>query len=139
MKNGKDIHIEIREGFFAGDHTNIVPVRKDDSGRSYEEKTDDRISICCYYLEGYLESLLNKYYSKDVQIINNNSQEGYDEFGWNFYTPEQIERILGELDEYTKAQKDRDNLTDFYIRFINRMNRMLQNMDGFDLILFCGP
>ena len=135
---GKAI-IEIHEGFLSGDNTNILPVRKCGTDGSYEEKADEQISISCYYLEGYLESLLNKYFSSDVQLGNYNELGSYDEFGWNFYTPEQISHILTELGKYVESQDKSDHVIDFYNRFIIRMRQMLKNMDEYDLILFCGP
>lgn len=82
--------IVIHEGFLAGDNTNILPVRKSGTGESYEEKTDEQISICCYYLEGYLGFLLSKYFSGDTQLEDYNDTGSYNEFGWNFYTTEQV-------------------------------------------------
>ena len=131
--------LEIHEGFLAGDNTNILPVRKRGNGDSYEGKTDEQISICCYYLEGCLEALLKKHFSSDVQFGNYNYIGSYDEYGWNFYTPEQISCILTELEKYIESQDKADNIIGFYSRFIIRMKQMLNNMDGYDSILFCGP
>ncbi len=129
----------IYEGFLANDNTNILPVRKSKMDESYEGKQDEQISICCYYLEGYLETLLNKYFSNEVQLEESRYQNQYEEFGWNYYTPEQIRCILIELEEHIKRQDDSETVLDFYARFINRMEQMLQRMDGYDLILFIGP
>ena len=134
-----EARIEIHEGFLAGDNTNILPVRKSKTRESYDKKSEEQISICCYYLEGYLETLLNQYYSNEVQLEDYKNTAGYDEFGWNFYTPEQIGYILADLEKYIVFQNASDRITDFYNRFIIRMKQMLNNMDGYDLILFCGP
>jgi hypothetical protein len=114
-------------------------VRKRGNGDSYEGKTDEQISICCYYLEGCLEALLKKHFSSDVQFGNYNYIGSYDEYGWNFYTPEQIFCILTELEKYIESQDKSDIIICFYSRFIIRMKQMLNNMDGYDSILFCGP
>jgi len=131
--------VMIHEGFLAGDNTNILPVRKCTTDGSYEENTDEQISVCCYYLEGYLETLLNKYFSLDVQIEDYHNTNSYDEFGWNFYTPEQMTGILAELEKYIGSQDKSDRIIDFYDRFATRMKKMLNHLNGYDLILFCGP
>ena len=130
---------EIHEGFLAHDNTNILPVRKCESEQQYEGKEDEQISICCYHLEGYLKTLLKKYYSDNVQIGNYKVIDGYDEFGWNFYTPEQIQNILTDLEKYIESHDTSAEEIDFYNRFVIRIKQMLKNMDGYDLILFCGP
>ena len=131
--------IEIHEGFSAHEYTNILPVRKCGTNGEYEEKEDEQISVCYYYLAGYLETLLNKYFSSDVQLGDDDYLGRYNAFGWNFYTPEQISFILTDLENYIESQDKSDNIIDFYNRFIIRMKQMLKNMDGYDLILFCGP
>ena len=131
--------IEIHEGFLANDNTNIVPARKCNINTQYEIKEDEMISISCYYLEGYLETLLKKYFSSDVQLERYNDMNEYNEYGWNFYTFEQTNCILAELEKYIVCKDTSDEIIEFYARFIRRMKRMLQNMDGYDLILFEGP
>ena len=145
MNETIDAPIEIREGFYAGDNTNIMPVKSNDlcspSDCPYIAKEDEVVSICCYYLEGFIEKLLNKYYSSEIQFdeYKEEWQNGYEEFGWNFYSPDQIDCLLKDLKAYIVETDEPVRMKDFYSRFIERMEKMLQNMDGYDLILFCGP
>ena len=131
--------IIIHEGFLASDNTNIVPARKSKTSAQYEINEAEMISISCYYLEGYLETLLKKHFSSDVQLEKYNDMNEYNEYGWNFYTSEQINCVLAELERYIAGKDSSDETIDFYARYISRMKRMLQNMGGYDLILFEGP
>ena len=123
-----------------------MPVKREDlcspSNDLYIIKKDDEvISVCCYNLEGYIGRLLNKYYSAEIQLdeYKEERQKGYEEFGWNFNTPDQINSLLKDLKAYNINSDESARMKDFYARFIERMEKMLQNMDGYDLILFWGP
>ena len=143
-KRGKEMsamdkYIEIYEGHLGGDNTNILPVRMCDGPPIYEEKKDETISVCCYYLAGYFRELLIKYYDADIQPDEYRTYYGYEEYGWTFYTPQQVASLLTDLEAYIAPKDADDPMIDFYRRLIIRMRRMLENMDGYDLILFCGP
>lgn len=132
-------YIAIHEGHLGGDNTNILPVRLCDGPSVYEEKQDETISVCCFYLEGYLQELLIKYYDADIQPEAYRTDYGYDEYGWTFYTPQQMDALLTDLAAYIAPKDKNDRIIDFYRRFIIRMRRMLDSRGGYDLILFCGP
>ena len=166
--------IKIIEGFFAHEYTNILPVKKDPENKiGIRRKEEDQISIAYYNLHGYLGKLLFDSFEKEVQI-EPGPFEGYDEYGWNYYTPLQIRSILTALKEFVQVvgsdpfdsrfveyltpgktyieseglsddavrediRKRGEVIVDFYTRFISRMERMLDNMEGYDLIEFMGP
>ena len=132
-------YIAIHEGHLGGDNTNILPVRLCDGPAVYEEKQEDTISVCCFYLEGYLQELLIQYYDADIQPEEYRTGYGYDEYGWTFYTPQQMDALLTDLAAYIAPKDKNDRIIDFYRRFIIRMRRMLDSRGGYDLILFCGP
>ena len=163
--------IEIIEGFYAHEYTNILPARENAQGDfGYVGKEDDQISIACYHLYGYLGKLLDDNIQEETQIGPDQWYGRYDEYGWNYYTPAQMRNILSGLREFIKIVSDDPfdsrfvqylspasalripeegenayalqraaELVDFYSRFVSRIERMLENMEGYDLIGFVGP
>ena len=91
--------IEIYEGFLAHEYTNILPVKRGaDEANDHVSNDGEEISISHAHLWGYLGDLLNRYYDSSVQIGDHfHRHEGYDEYGWNFYTVEQIQQLLTDL------------------------------------------
>ncbi|MBQ2139686.1 MAG: hypothetical protein II433_01170, partial [Acidaminococcaceae bacterium] len=54
-----------------------------------------------------------KYSLTFTQIEDYHNTNSYDEFGWNFYTPEQMTGILAELEKYIGSQDKSDRIIDF--------------------------
>ena len=157
--------VEIIEGHCGGEYTNIYPIMSDppNGPEVYCEKLDEEISIIESNLLGYLGDLLNKYYCREIQLDKDNRTfDMFDSYGDTYYLPDQIRSVLSELSDFIEVVANnpfdplyvdyfKNNecnntipheaavIVDFYTRFIARMEKMLQNMDGYDLILFNGP
>lgn len=116
---------------------NILPVNKVENARfGYEGDMNQCMSVYDFRIaQGILGELLNKYYDEEINTNRFTDRLKFDNNWWNYYRKDALKQLLDEL----PARDDSERDPKFFIEFTHVMERMLENAEEYEYILFEGP
>lgn len=139
--------ITIVEGHDGSSYFWIMPVRRARAHEESEEglfcRFEEKISIEEMDVSDYLADTLERFFEEDVQLEGLRDISDGKGFAWylthNLYTYDTVRTMLKEWQNIAETPDCSELARDFYLRFIRRMEAMLEHAPDCEWISFMGP